>query len=94
MILVCLGCLLLIQALVGEKGFFARLRAREEHQALEQALTALRAENLRLREEAQRLREDPAAIEELARRDLGLIKPGEKLFIIREREPRLAPGER
>jgi cell division protein FtsB len=92
--LVCLGCLLLVQALVGEKGFFAGLRARDEYQALEQALTALRAENAQLREDAKRLREDPVAIEELARRDLGLLKPGEKLFIIRERAPRVEPGGR
>jgi cell division protein FtsB len=39
---------------------------------------------MRLREEARRLREEPSAIEEIARRELGLIKPGEKLFIIRE----------
>jgi cell division protein FtsB len=36
------------------------------------------------------LREDPAAIEDIARRDLGLIKPGEKLFIIKD----VVPGER
>jgi cell division protein FtsB len=40
-----------------------------------------------LREDARRLREDPAAIEEIARRELGLMSPGEKLFIIRNVEP-------
>ena len=40
-----------------------------------------------LREDARRLREDPAAIEEIARRELGLMSPGEKLFIIRDVEP-------
>jgi cell division protein FtsB len=33
---------------------------------------------------ARRLRDDPAAIEEQARRELGLIKPGEVLFIIKD----------
>ena len=37
-----------------------------------------------MREEARRLREDPSAIEELARQELGLIKPGEKLFIVKD----------
>ena len=34
--------------------------------------------------------EDPAAIEEAARRDLGLMKPGEKLFIVKDtpRDPK------
>jgi cell division protein FtsB len=44
----------------------------------------VRAENARLREEAQRLQEDASAIEDLARRELGLIKPGEKLFILKD----------
>ena len=39
------------------------------------------------REEARRLREDPSAIEDLARRELGLIKPGEKLFIVKDIPP-------
>ena len=50
-----------------------------------------RAENQWLREEARRLREDPSAIEEIARRDLGLIKPGEKVFIIKDIEPPKKP---
>ena len=33
---------------------------------------------------ARRLREDPAAIEEIARRELGLIKPGERVFILKD----------
>jgi cell division protein FtsB len=33
------------------------------------------------------LREDPNAIEELARRELGLIRPGETLFIIKDIPP-------
>jgi cell division protein FtsB len=37
-----------------------------------------------LRELARRLKEDPLAIEEIARRNLGLIKPGEKVFIIKD----------
>ncbi len=47
----------------------------------------MRSENQRLREQARRYREDPVTIEELARKDLGLIKPGEKLFIIRDLPP-------
>ena len=49
-----------------------------------------RAENARLRETARRLREDPSAIEEIARRELGLIKPGERVFIVKD-VPRAMP---
>ena len=34
------------------------------------------------------LREDPTAVEAVARQDLGLIKPGEKVFIVRDAAPR------
>ena len=82
------GCVLVIDALVGDKGLLAMIQARQEYATLEQSLSDVRAENARLRDEARRLREDPSAVEELARRELGLIKPGEKLFIIKDVAPR------
>ena len=54
------------------------MRARHEYDMLSAAIARQRADNARLRDEARRLREDPSAIEEIARRELGLIKPGEK----------------
>ena len=81
------GSILTIDALVGDKGLLAMMEAHEQYRTLEQSLAGARAENIRLREEGRRLREDPAAIEEIARRDLGLIRPGEKLFIIKDVAP-------
>jgi cell division protein FtsB len=85
--LVFVGCVLVVDALVGEKGLLAMVKAREEYRTLEQALRTTRSENARLREEARRLREDPEAIEEIARRELGLLRPGEKLFIVKDVRP-------
>lgn len=48
------------------------------------SIRQLKAANARLREEAGHLREDPRTIEALARRELGLIKPGEILFIVKD----------
>ena len=76
--------MLFIDALVGDKGLLAMLQARQEYRDLELSLAEVRAENADLREEARRLREDPTAIEELARQMLGLIKRGEKLFIVQD----------
>jgi cell division protein FtsB len=78
---------LVIDAIVGEKGLLTLLKARRDFQTVEQSLLRSRRDNAQLREKARRLREDPSAIEELARRDLGLIKPGEKLFIVRDVPP-------
>jgi cell division protein FtsB len=78
---------LVMDAIAGEKGLLALLKARRDFTAVEHSLQRARLDNERLREEARRLREDPSAIEELARRELGFIKPGEKLFIIRDVPP-------
>jgi cell division protein FtsB len=86
-LVVLVGCVLLIDSLVGDKGVLQMLKKRQESRALELAVAAARAENERLRLEVERLRNDPAALEEIARRDLGLIKPGEKLFIIKDAPP-------
>jgi cell division protein FtsB len=80
--------ILVIDAVVGEKGLLALLQARRDFAAVERALDQARQDNAGLREQARRLREDPTAIEEMARRELGLIKPGEKLFIIKDAPPK------
>ena len=58
------------------------VRANREFNTLSQVIAALRAENQDLRQEAREFREEPRMIEHLARRDLGLIEPGEVLFIV------------
>ncbi len=85
--LVLVGCVIIIDALVGDKGLLAMRKARKEYQALEGSLAVEKAANDRLREEVRLLREDPTTIEDVARKDLGLIKPGEKLFILRDAPP-------
>ncbi len=85
--LMVLTAVVVIDSVVGEKGLLALRRAQHELRVLEQTVEAARVENQRMLEQARRYREDPATIEELARRDLGLITPGEKLFIIRDLPP-------
>src|SRR5688572_25171004 len=87
MLLVFVTLVLVINALVGERGLTQTLRARKQHQELVTAIERLRAENTRLRDEARRLRSDPGTIEALARQELGLIKPGELLFIVKDAKP-------
>ena len=73
-----------VDAFVGEKGLIAMIQARQEQRSLERWLDEARQENARLREEARLLREDPRTIEDIARKELGLIKPGEQLFIVKD----------
>jgi len=83
-LLIFIGSAIVVDGLVGDRGLVAMLRALQEFDGLTAAIARQRAENDRLREDARRLREDPAAVEELARRELGLIHPGEKVFILKD----------
>jgi cell division protein FtsB len=84
LLLLFFATVIVVDALVGDYGLFAMLEARRRHDELAATIAHQRLENSRLREEARRLREDPSAIEEIARRDLGLIRPGEKVFIVKD----------
>jgi cell division protein FtsB len=86
-LLLFIAAVIVVDALVGEQGLFAMLRARRQAEELAATIARQRAENARLREEIRRLTDDPAAIEEVARRELGLIRPGEKVFIIKDLSP-------
>lgn len=87
LLLVFVTVVLVVDALVGDKGLMASMRARRQYTEVATALDALVRENARLREESRRLKEDPAAIEVVARQELGLIRPGEILFIIKDEKP-------
>jgi cell division protein FtsB len=83
-LLAWLAVILAVDGLVGENGLTVLLHARQQYRAANKSLVAARAENDRLREEIRRLRGDPTTIEDLARRDLGLVRPGETIFIIKD----------
>jgi cell division protein FtsB len=84
LLLLFVTLVLLIDALVGEKGLMESTRARRQYQQLAGSLEDIKRENARLREEMRRLNEDPAAIESLAREELGLVRPGEVVFILKD----------
>jgi cell division protein FtsB len=82
---------LMVDALIGENGYLATVRARREYDALAEFVTRLRQENDAYVERARRLRGDPAALEDAARRELGFVRPGETLVIIRDARPATPP---
>jgi len=78
---------LLADALVGERGLVATTRARQQSDQLATSVERLRRQNGRLRESARRLREDATTIESVARKELGLIRPGEVLVVVKDAKP-------
>jgi len=88
------SCLLMVNALVGDNGYLATLRADRESAALEDSLASVRYENQMLRSEIRRMQDDPTALEEVARREQGLIKPGETMIIVKDPSTTPAPRAR
>ena len=83
-ILWLVAAILMANALVGDGGLLMLRKARQDGATLGAAIVDLRRDNNKLREKAQRLKHDPDEIESLARHELGLAKPGEVLFIVRD----------
>jgi cell division protein FtsB len=75
---------ILVNAAFGDRGLTESIRARKASAAAAQALAQLRRENAVLRDQVRRLRSDPAAIESVARGELGLVRPGEILVTIKD----------
>ena len=83
MVTLAVTLVVMVDALFGERGFAEMLRARRAYADSRASLAALRQKNAGLREQARRLMEDPSAIEAVARRELGLIREGEVVFVLK-----------
>ena len=69
----------------------ANIEARQRIATEQAAINEMSATNDAMTDDIRRLREDPAAVEELARDELGLIKDGELLIIMRD-TPSVSPS--
>ena len=81
-----IGAAGILFALLGDGGYFDLLRVRGESQAAQQQLELQRARVQALHAEVKALRDDPAAMERIAREQLGLAEEGEVLFLLPELE--------
>jgi cell division protein FtsB len=82
--LVFLACAVLLDSLIGDHGLAETMRARRDYSRAAADLIRLQQENASLRQEFRRLASDPAAIEAVAREELGLIRPGEILVVVKD----------
>jgi cell division protein FtsB len=75
---------LVVGSMFGDRGILHLITERQRADALRMEIETLRAENLRLYAEIGELRTDPRAVERIAREELGLARPGETLFLLRQ----------
>ncbi len=81
---------LAVMAVFGDNGVLALRQLRGEVDSLVREVRTLEAQNERLSRAISELQEDPGVIERIAREELGLVRPGERVL----RFPRSArPGE-
>ena len=78
---------LVVDALFGNRGLLETMRARRQYAELAADLARKRRENDQLRSAIRRLNDDPSTIESAAREELGLMREGEILFIVRDAKP-------
>ncbi len=71
---------------VGERGFLRIYRMAQRRDSLRDRVEALDRKNTVLAGEIELLRSDPATIEGLARTKLGLVRPGEVVFVFPDKE--------
>ncbi len=64
----------------GDKGIVHRLRLQKELDRIKEANSKMAEENARLKEEARRLKTERKYIEEIARKELGMVKEGEIIY--------------
>jgi cell division protein FtsB len=72
----------LAAAILGDRGWRDVLRTRSEIAEMEQRLENQRQRVGGLRSEVERLQREPAAVERIAREELGYVKPGEVTFLL------------
>jgi cell division protein FtsB len=77
---------LIVNALVGESGYLATLSGKGEQERATRELALMRHKNQALQEQIERLKHDPAAVEEEARRKLNMIKKGEVMVVVKDKD--------
>ncbi len=72
--------LLALQDVFGTHGVVAMRRSQKEAAQIRNEINQLNEENRQLDQRVKDLKTDPHAVEEIARQDMGLARPGEYIF--------------
>lgn len=81
-LLVAAFALLLLQDIFGTHGLIAMRRSQQEAARVQKEIDQMDKENRQMEDHVKALKSDPAAIERIAREEMGLARPGEYIFKI------------
>jgi cell division protein FtsB len=82
LVLLLASIALIVHNIFGHNGYLALRRQQKELQTLERQIEQLKFENEQLDRQIKALKSDPAAIERLAREQMHLVKPGERIYTL------------
>jgi cell division protein FtsB len=83
---------LIVHNVFSQNGYLASRRQKKELQTIQQEIQQLKQENEQLDKENHALKSDPAAIERMAREQMHLAKPGEKIYTLPDKTPANPPA--
>jgi cell division protein FtsB len=75
---------LLAHDVFGPHGFIAMRRTQKEIEQIREQIGKMNDENKSLADQVNSLKSDPKAIERIAREEMGLARPGERIFKLPE----------
>jgi len=78
---------LVVHTLFSEKGYLESRKQQQEVERLEAEIQRLEEENQALLDDIQQLKSDPQAVERVAREELKMARPGEKVIILPDKKP-------
>jgi cell division protein FtsB len=85
LLLVCVA--LVVHEIYGEHGYLALRREKREYDSLQQEVRRLQEENQQLERRIEALKSDPKAIERIARDQMHMARPGERIYTLPEKVP-------
>ncbi len=80
-ILALVGIVFIIVYVLDDEGIFSIFGMEYENQKLEKEIEELRAKNLEMKTNIERLQNDPEFQQKVAREELSMQKPGETVYI-------------
>lgn len=80
-----------VHELFGDHGYLAMRRERAQYDQLQQQIEKLQKENKDLDDRVKALQTDPKAIERIAREQMRMTRPGEKVYTVPEKPSESAP---
>ena len=86
-VLVVVCIVLLVREIFGLHGLLAPRQEKNEVESLRQQIQQLQRENDQLEKRVKALQSDPKAIERLAREQIRLVRRGERIYKLPEKDP-------